>query len=292
MEWTTNPAQTMATPTQLKISRKLPKLENGTLLLALTGWMDGGDVSTGTVKQLMGRREVTRVATINADDFYIYNFPGSMEVAALFRPHVKYEDGVVERIEMPANIFWADREHNLVFFVGKEPNLKWRTFADCIFALAKQAGVTRIIFIGSFGGSVPHTREPRLYGSVSHERLKDELTKYGVRLSDYEGPGSFATLLLHEAAKHDIEMLSFVAEIPGYLEGTNPLSIEAISKRLARMLNQPIDAAGMRKVSHEWENRVTQAVEKDEELAATIRKLEEAYDNELIEAEETAEEGT
>ncbi|HYO11395.1 MAG TPA: PAC2 family protein [Tepidisphaeraceae bacterium] len=275
----------MATPTPLKLGSKLPKLENATLLLALTGWMDGGEVSTGTVKQIMGRSEVKRIATIAPDDFYIYNFPGSMEIAALFRPHVRYDDGIVERIEMPSNIFWADEARNLVFFVGKEPNLKWQSFADCIFTLAKQAGVSRIVFMGSFGGSVPHTREPRLYGSVSHERLKDELAKYGVRLSDYEGPGSFASLLLHEAVRHDVEMLSFVAEIPGYLEGVNPLSIEAISKRLARMLNQPIDAAAMRKVSTEWENRVTQAVQKDDDLAATIRKLEEAYDNELIGAE-------
>ena len=61
------------------------KLPGSTLLLALTGWMDGGDVSTGTVRQVMGRREVGRIATIDPDDFYIYNFPGSMEISALFR---------------------------------------------------------------------------------------------------------------------------------------------------------------------------------------------------------------
>ena len=271
-------------PPQLKVSN-VPQLPNATLLVALSGWMDGGDVSTGTVKQIMGKRQVKRVATIESDDFYIYNFPGSMEISAIFRPHVKYEDGIVDRFEMPANVFWADEASNLVFFVGKEPNLKWQAFADCIFALVKQAGVSRIIFIGSFGGSVPHTREPRLYGSVSHEHLREELRQYGVRLSEYEGPGSFATLLLHDAQRHDVEMLSFVAEIPGYLEGVNPLSIEAISKRLARMLNQPIDLAAMREKSNRWEAEVTAAVEKDGELADTIRKLEESYDNELIESE-------
>jgi proteasome assembly chaperone (PAC2) family protein len=269
---------------QLKMI-KPPELKNATLLLALSGWMDGGEVSTGTVKQVMGRREVKRIATIEPDEFYIFNFPGSMEVSALFRPHVKYEDGIVTEFEAPANVVWADEAANLVFFVGKEPNLKWPTFADCIFELAKKVGVTRIVFIGSFGGSVPHTRQPRLYGSVSHEHLKAELQKYGVRFSDYEGPGSFASMLLHEAQKHEIEMISFVAEIPGYLEGINPLSIEAISKRLARMLNQPIDLSELREAGFEWENRVSKAVAKDDELAETIRKLEEAYDNELIEGE-------
>src|SRR2546423_8789426 len=151
------------TPAQLKLLAE-PQLNNATLLLALSGWMDGGEVSTGTVKQIMGRREVKRVATIEPDEFYLYNFPGSMELAALFRPHVKYDNGVVERFEMPANTFWADESANLVFFIGKEPNLRWRMFCACIFSLIQRVGITRIIFMGSFGGAVPHTREPRLFG--------------------------------------------------------------------------------------------------------------------------------
>jgi proteasome assembly chaperone (PAC2) family protein len=271
---------------QLKIIAEPPAgLKEATMLLARTGWMDGGDVSTGTVKQIMDHRAVKQIATIEPDEFYIYNFPGDMETSALFRPHVLYEDGMVAEFELPSNAFWADEASNLVFFVGKEPNLKWQGFAECIFAMAKKANVSRIIFMGSFGGSVPHTREPRLFASVSHEHLKDLVKQYGVKLSDYEGPGSFATLLLHEAKKHRIEMMSFVAEIPGYLRGTNPLSIEALSKRLAKILNQPIDLNALRSVSNEWEAQVSEAVEKDEELAGTIRKLEEQYDNELIDSE-------
>jgi hypothetical protein len=189
-------------PPQLKLKPKLPKLENATLLLALTGWMDGGDVSSGSVRAIMGRREVRQIGRIEPDDFYIYNFPGSMEIATLFRPHVKYEEGVVTEFELPANIFWADEASNLVFFVGKEPNLRWQAFADCIFSLVKTVGVSRIIFMGSFGGSVPHTREPRMFGSVSHPSLRDLLKEHGLKPSDYEGPGSFATMLLKESAQH------------------------------------------------------------------------------------------
>jgi len=273
-------------PAQLKLaSPELPQLKGATLLLALSGWMDGGEVSTGTVKQVMGHRDMREIARIDPDEFYIYNFPGSMEIASLFRPTVKYDQGVVTQFEMPTNVFSVDEAANLVFFIGKEPNLRWQTFADCVFAMARALGVTRIIFMGSFGGSVPHTRQPRLFGSVSHPRLKETLKQYGVRLSEYEGPGSFSTLLLAEAARYDIEMMSLVAEIPGYLQGINPLSIEAIAKRLARILQQPIDLAALRDMSNEWENQVTAAVEKDEKLAETIRKLEEEYDNQLIELE-------
>ena len=247
--------------------------------------MDGGDVSTGSVRAIMGRREVRQIARIEPDDFYIYNFPGSMEVAALFRPHVKYEDGLVTDYEMPSNTFWADESAKLMFFVGREPNLKWQAFADSIFEFVARSGVGRIIFIGSFGGSVPHTREPRLYGSVSDESLKPMLKQFGLRPSDYEGPGSFASFLLSESKRHGVEMISFVAEIPSYLQGINPLSIEAIARRLASALDQPIDLDALREASNEWEARVTAAVQKDDELAETIRKLEDEYDNELISSE-------
>lgn len=274
----------MALP-HLKVSSS-PQLSNGTMLLALTGWMDGGLVSTGTVARMMEHRSILEIARIDPDPFYIYNFPGSMEVAALFRPNVKYDDGVITELDLPANVFHCDPAASLVFFLGKEPNLRWQEFADSIFALAFLAGVTRIIFMGSFGGTVPHTREPRMYGSVSHAHLKPMLQEHGVRLSDYEGPASFSSLLLAQAAERNVEMLSLVAEIPGYLEGVNLLSIEAITRRLARILNQPVDLDTLRQASTEWEIKVTEAVEKDAELAETVRKLEEQYDTELLDTQE------
>ncbi len=129
-----------------------------------------------------------------------------------------------------------------------------------------------------------------MFGSVSHKGLRPVIESYGVRLSDYRGPASFSTLLLAEAAKHDVEMLSLVAEIPGYLEGINPLSIEAVSRRLAKILNTTIDIDALREASNAWEVEVTEAVQKDEELAATVKKLEEEYDNELLEEQEEQQE--
>jgi proteasome assembly chaperone (PAC2) family protein len=259
-----------------------PQLDRATMLLALTGWMDGGLVSTGTVERMMENHDLVEIARIDPDPFYIFNFPGSMEIASLFRPQVSVQAGLIEEFDWPTNTFHADPKASLVFFIGREPNLLWQEFADCIFEVAKGVGVTRIIFMGSFGGTVPHTREPRMYGSASHPHLTALLQSYGMQLSDYEGPASFATLLLDQAAAHDIEMLSLVAEIPGYLQGINPLSIEAVSRRIAKILNQPVDLTGLRSASNEWETKVTEAVEKDPKLAARVRKFEQQYDNQLI----------
>lgn len=257
-------------------------MKQPTMLLALTGWMDGGDVSTGTVRGLMEGRALVHVGSIDPGGFYIDSFPGSMDIASLFRPHVKYEGGLVTEFDMPENHFHADPAAQLAFFIGKEPNIDWPTFADAIFTVATQLNVKRIIFMGSFGGAVPHTREPRLFGSVSDPSLLPLLDEHGISPSDYEGPASFATYLLQLAPEHNIEMLSIAAEIPGYLQGMNPLSIEAITRRLAHIMRLNVDLTDLRRTSTVWELQVTEAVEKDKKLADTVKKLEQQYDNELI----------
>ena len=267
-----------------------PRLEQATLVLAFSGWMDGGDVSTGTVRRLVNLTDARPVAEIDPEPFYIYNIPGSMETTALFRPHIEIEDGLITTVEMPSNTFYCQEERNLLLFIGKEPNLLWRTFGECIFELARRTGVTRILFVGSFGGAVPHTREPRLYVTCSDRDVVQQMEQYGVRRSGYEGPGSFTSYLMTQAPAEGLEMTSLVAEIPGYLQGTNPLSIEAVTRRLAKILQLPLDVDSLRATSTAWELHVTSAIEQNDELAETVRQLEEAYDDGLLEMESEDEE--
>ena len=257
-------------------------MPGSTLLLALTGWMDGGLVSTGTVKHFMQGRDLQKVAQIASGGFYIDNFPGSMEISALFRPHAKYEGGLLKSYDVMQNLFLADPSAGMAFFTGREPNLDWQGFGEAIFEVVEQLGCSRIIFIGSFGGTVPHTRDPRLFASVSTKSLLSLLNTHDLRPTDYDGPASFATYLLDQAPRHKVDMISIAAEIPGYLQGINPLSIEMVSRRLARLMNLPLDLNALRAASNAWELQVSEAVEKDQNLAATVRKLEEQYDNELI----------
>ena len=262
-----------------------PALDRATLVLAFTGWMDGGDVSTGTVRRLVDLLGARPIAEIDPEPFYLYNFPGPMEVAALFRPRVEIEGGLVKALEMPASTFYCHEPADLVLFLGKEPNLRWRAFGECILAMAHQVGARRVLFVGSFGGSVPHTREPRLYATCSDPALLPEMERYGVRPTAYEGPGSFTSYLLTRAPAAGLEMTSLVAEIPGYLQGRNPMSIEAVTRRLAKMLRLPLNLGALRTESTEWELHVSRAVEENEEMAETVRKLEEAYDDDLLRSE-------
>jgi hypothetical protein len=259
-----------------------PTLDNATLLLSFSGWMDGGNVSTGTVERLVDLLSATQIARIDPEPFYIYNFPGPMEVAALFRPYAEIEDGILKSIAMPSSTFYCHEPARLVLFVGKEPNLNWRAYGDCIFRLAKQVGVERILFIGSFGGAVPHTREPRFFISCSDAETLAEMEPYGVRRSGYAGPGSFTSFLTSKASAAGLKMASLVAEIPGYLQGANPLCIEAVTRRLAKIFKLPLKLDSLRSASTEWELQISAVIENDKDLAAKVHELEHEYDNELL----------
>ena len=101
----------------LKVYRNA-ELTNATLVLAFSGWMDGGNVSTGTVDRLVELFGAEELAMIDSDDYYLFNFPGSMEMSSLFRPHIEIEDGLIQTIEMPRNVFYLHEDAELLLFVG------------------------------------------------------------------------------------------------------------------------------------------------------------------------------
>ena len=257
-------------------------LDKATLVLAFTGWMDGGDVSTGTVQHLVHVLHAKPIAEIDPEPFYIYNVPGPMEVAELFRPPVAIEAGLVKQIELPSNIFYGHTPANLVLFVGKEPHLRWRTFGECILPVGAAMGhpadrLRRLI--RRPGAAHPPAAPVRHVLDCGLAAGNGRVRRPPQRLS---GPASFATYLMTQAAAAGLDMISLVAEVPGYLQGTNPASIEAVTRRLAKLLQLHLDLAPLRSASTVWELRVSQVVEKNGELAETVHKLEEAYDNELL----------
>ena len=269
---------------KLRIHRQA-KLHDPRLLIGLSGWMDGGNVSTGTVKLLAEELDAQKLAEIEPEEFYIYNFPGSMELAAMFRPHTRIKNGLVLSCETPKNIFFCDEKNNLILFLGKEPNLRWAEYIDCIFSLCRKFGIKMIYFIGSVAGLVPHTRQPRFSCSVSDKKLKETMSQYGVRFSNYEGPASIITQLTTQAKQNDLGMATLVAEIPAYVQGHNPKCIAAVAKRLANILDLHLDLDKLRSIGEQFEKKLTEIVQAQPELATHISRLEEDYDNEVFDTE-------
>jgi len=88
--------------------------------------------------------------------------------------------------------------------------------------------------------------------------------------------------ILSAMGKELPETTNFVAEIPIYVETKNPKGVEAVIRRLVRLLNIDIDLTDLDRTSSELEKNMSQAVAKYPELTKQIKKLEENYDKELF----------
>ncbi|NLK40655.1 MAG: PAC2 family protein [Planctomycetes bacterium] len=262
-----------------------PKLQQPSLVIGFDGWMDGGNVSTGTIDYLRLKLEALPLGSIDPDGFYILNIPGPMEMAALFRPHVRFEDGLIKQYDYPANRFFVQTHYNLILFNGKEPNLDWERFAQAIITVCKRFGVRQILYVGSVAGLTPHSRGPRIMCTFVKPESEALAEKMGFHLSQYEGPASFVTHLSLRVAEQHIDVIGLVAEIPAYLQGYNPKCIEVMVRCVSSILELHLACEDLRALGEEYEKRVTELVSQQPELAQRVEQLEQNYDNEVFENE-------
>ncbi len=135
-----------------------PLLNDGTLILSFSGWMDGGDASTGTVDRLIRAAERRTVCRDRPGPVYIFNFPGPMESLRSSGPR-STSKRIVQSVEMPRNEFFAAEEQNLILFKGRRRISTGGGLASAFQVAHQDCGVKRLLFVGSFGGSVPHARD-------------------------------------------------------------------------------------------------------------------------------------
>jgi predicted ATP-grasp superfamily ATP-dependent carboligase len=262
---------------------KRPQSRENRLVIGFSGWMDGGEVSTGVVEWLSRHLDTDPVAFIDPEPFCVYSFPATMEVSAWFRPHVRIDEGVVEALEPPEIRFDADESSRTILMQAPEPHVAWSRFTETLFHVVEACSVSWICFVGSVGGAVPHTRQPRFHSAVSDPSLKTQLEAYDLRPTNYAGPSHYIGYALEGARLRGVDMLTLVSEIPAYVQGTNPRCIEATVRKLSAMLGLQPDLGELRATADEYERRFDEAVAEHEELAEKVQKLEGDYDNEVFE---------
>lgn len=284
-----------------------PGDDGAVMVIGLTGWMDGGQVSTGSVAYLAEHLNADEFGEIDPLDFYIFHFPVSsipisvyledgravvqpvnpMEFTAVFRPHAKIEDGLITQLEYPQNIFSFARtpegRPDIVLMTGEEPHIRWGAYCDCIFGVCEEMGIKEIYFLGSVASPVPHTREPRIRASMADESFKNKLTEAGLLFGEYEGPSSIITSLTFHSMELGIRMSSLVVEIPHYpfLDmPTYPRSILKTTSTICDLLDLRIDLSDLEASAIEADGKLDALMEENDEFRELVTKLEEAYEYE------------
>lgn len=265
----------------IKATGEWPELKNTVLVAAFSGWNDAADAATGAVRYLSEQVSAEPFATIDPEEFYVFTET---------RPQTHLsEDGSRETI-WPSNQFSAqpmlpNLNRSVVTLVGAEPNMRWRGFSDAFVEICRRCNVTEVVLVGALVAPVPHTRPVPITGSATNPDRLERVKKIGTTGSRYEGPTGIVGILSQRCQQENIPLISFWGAAPSYLTASPNWKVTSgLLDALNHVLSLELDLSSLHAMSRRFENQVSQAVARDEQVAAFVQALEEQYgmDEELI----------
>jgi predicted ATP-grasp superfamily ATP-dependent carboligase len=236
-------------------------------------WADAGAVSSGLPLYLVEQTHARKIAEIQSDGFYLFQIPGTHH---LLRPIVKLDDGHRERIEERYNEFFyaGDDEQGFVVFMGEEPHLQEEEYAEAFFDVVAELGIERVAAVAGVYGAMPYEKDREISCVYSHPSMKEELAKYAVRFSNYEGGATISMYLAAQAERRDIEFFRFCSFVPSYDFSQSSIPVQPIAigedykawydlmARLDHMFRLDLDLTDLQQKSEalvsEWDDKIAQ----------------------------------
>jgi predicted ATP-grasp superfamily ATP-dependent carboligase len=246
-----------------------PTLSRPTLICAFRGWNDGGEAASTAARYLVERWEGRPLAYLDPEEFYDFQ---------VTRPTVRLEAGVSRVIEWPRGEFSSVSVggRDAVLFVAPEPNVRWRSFSSAIVEAARGLGSELLVTLGAFLTDVAHSRAVPVVGSAADEETAGRLE---LARSQYEGPTGITGVLHDSANRAGLPSVSLWAAVPHYLpSGPNPKAALALVRRVATLLDMPVETGPLVEASAQWEQGVTKLLAESDELAEYVQRLEAAAD--------------
>jgi proteasome assembly chaperone (PAC2) family protein len=257
----------------LRVHKRV-ELRSPALIVALAGWSDAAEVATQAARFLVRAWDAEPVAEIDPEEFYVFTE---------LRPHVRIAEGAQRKIDWPGNEFFAHRARDdgrdCLIFIGHEPHLKWRTYVQAMMSQAEAVGTSLVVCLGGLLADVPHSRAPKLTGSATDPLLAERLGRLNVRSSRYEGPTSLLSVLNQACRGRKLSAASIWGNVPHYIQHSqNPAVTAAILRRLDNLLDLGLDLRELDESATSFESQVAEAISRDLEAQAYVRKLEQRED--------------
>ncbi|HEV3171984.1 MAG TPA: PAC2 family protein, partial [Actinocrinis sp.] len=156
---------------------ELPELVDPVMVAAFEGWNDAADAASNAVRHLADVLDSDLFGAMDAEDYYDFQ---------VNRPTLALGDDGEREIVWPTTRFSVARVpvaasrtgsaepafRDVVLVHGIEPNMRWRSFCEELFDLARDLGVTTIVALGALLADVPHTRPVPVSGSSNNEELQ------------------------------------------------------------------------------------------------------------------------
>ncbi len=239
-----------------------PSAEEVYLLAGWYQWADAGNLSSGLPEYLIEHVDARQIGEIRDDGFYLFQVPGTHH---FLRPEIKLQDGYRQRIERYANAFYyAELQgKGLVIFLGHEPHLRIDHYVATLLDAVEALRVKRVVALGGVYGAIPYDKDRNVHCVYSLPGMKEELTKYGVIFSNYEGGATIGTYLVHQAEQRGIEVVDLYAFVPAYDFGEVSQTVQGlridndfkawheVMRRIKYMFDLPLDLSQLARQSEE-----------------------------------------
>ena len=248
-----------------------PELRNPVLVAALAGWNDAADAATTAIKFLIDRWKPTKIAEIDIEDFFVFTET---------RPTIRYVDGIQRTIIWPSSQFLAyqapDLSHDIILYLGAEPQLKWKTFSKTFLEVSKHFKVSELVLLGALLADIPHSIAVPITGTSSNTDLKERLHEMDIHSSRYEGPTGMIGVLQDAFRRAAIPAASLWAAAPHYLAATPNIKVtSALLTYLNTFMSFGLDLSDIQADAIRFEEQITSLVARDPEASAYVRRLEE-----------------
>ena len=250
-----------------------PRLRQPVLVAAFEGWNDAGDASSNAVRWLCERWGAEPFAHIDPEDFFDFS---------VTRPRVQLVDGLQREVVWPGLEFSSatipGTERDIVFLLGTEPQLKWRTFCSQVADVSAACGVQLALTLGALLADVSHAAPVSVMGTAYDPAVVADL---GLSHSTYEGPTGIVGVLHDALARAGLPSASFWAAVPSYVPGApSPKAQLALIERLAAVLTTNVVTLDLEIAAASYERQITELVEADDDTAAYVRSLEDDDEDE------------
>ena len=257
-------------------------------------WADAGEVSSGLLSYLVKSTRANQIGRIKPNGFYLFQIPGTHH---LLRPTIKLEKGHREWLQQKENkIFHSDNdEHGFFLFLGEEPCQNQELYAETFFDIVEELGITKIAIVAGVYGAMPYDKDRNISCVYSLPGMKEQLSRYAVKFSNYEGGATISMYLADRAEHRGIQLFRFCAFVPSFdfsqLSALVPaMAIERdfkawydIMVRLNHIFDLDLDLTDLEKRSNDlvsaWDTRIDQMIRTmpQLEIAEYIEKMNDGF---------------
>jgi proteasome assembly chaperone (PAC2) family protein len=239
-----------------------PKAKEIYMIAGWHQWADAGAISSGLPLYLIHKTDARKIGEIKDDGFYLFQLPGAHH---FLRPEIQLEEGYRKSLKKPQNeiYYTGNDEKGLIIFLGEEPHIRADRYAEALLNAAQELGVKRVAGLGGVYGAIPYDQDREVSCVYSMPYMKQELNRYAVRFSDYEGGTTIGTYIVDAAENDGVEFLVFYAFVPAYNFSEVSDLVQAISiehdfkawydvmRRVNHMFELEIDLSELEEQSYE-----------------------------------------